>query len=97
MQAPIIIMENLSRSFIPDRISQMNACAPCDIHIFLFLAPSACNGAKMASSPEPVFAGARGIWRTFQGLEAREVLVPSALLCLRKMYEQRLDAGVYFS
>ena len=62
----------------------------------LLLAPSACNGAKNASSPEPIFAGPCSIWRTFQGLEAREVLVPSAILCSRKMYEQRLDAGGYF-
>ena len=64
--------------------------------LLLSLASSACNGAKIASSPEPVFAGPRSIWHTFEGLEAREVLVPSAILCFRKMYEQRLDPGGYF-
>ena len=61
----------------------------------LLLAPSACNGAKSASSPEPIFVGPRNISRTFQGLEVREVLVSSAFLSVRKMFGQRPATGGY--
>ena len=45
----------------------------------LFLAPSPCKRAKSK------FIGPRNISRIFEGLEVREVLVPSALLRFGKM------------
>ena len=63
--------------------------------LILLLAPSACNRATITSSHEPTFAGPRSISRLLQGLEAREVLAPSAILSFRQMYEQRLRAQGY--
>ena len=51
----------------------------------ILLAPSPCKSAKSASSSEPKFTGPRRISRIFEGLEVREVLVPSALLRFGKM------------
>ena len=55
------------------------------LQLLLLLAPSPCKRAKPASSPEPKFTGHRSISCIFEGLEVREVLVPSALLRFCKM------------
>ena len=51
----------------------------------MLLAPSPCKRAKSAPSSEPKFTGPRSTSRIFEGLEVREVLVPSALLRFGKM------------
>ena len=56
-----------------------------DTIVFLLLAPSPCKRAKSMSSSEPKFTGPRSISRIFEGLEVREVLVPSAFLRFGKM------------
>ena len=65
-------------------------CAPCkyqgaNAFFLLLLAPSPCKRAKSASSPEPKFTGPRSISHILEGLDVREVLVPSALLRFGKM------------
>ena len=62
----------------------------------LFLAPSPCKRAKSASSPEPKSTGPRSILRIFEGLEVREVLVPSALLRFCKMQKICFRQGACF-